>query len=114
MLRVRVFLHNGFLTALVVGIMISSSIVPTFPCFATVKDTLCEALKPHSTSALADALKKILTLFWYHGVNMTPGLFDRLNIPNFEIIFHLALYFLCRLLSTVSIHSILISMLPFL
>ena len=45
---------------------------------------------------------------------MTPGLFDRLNIPNFEIIsFHLALYFLCRFLSTVSIHSILISQLPF-
>ena len=56
-----------------------------------------------------------LTLLWYHGVNMTPGLFDRLNIPNFEIIsFHLALYFLCRFLSTVSIHSILILMLPFL
>ena len=56
-----------------------------------------------------------LTLPWYHGVNMTPGLFDRLNIPNFEIIsFHLALYFLCRFLSTVSIHSILISKLPFL
>ena len=46
---------------------------------------------------------------------MTTGLFDRLNIPNFEIIsFHLALYFLCRFLSTVSIYSILISMLPFL
>ena len=45
---------------------------------------------------------------------MTRGLFDRLNIPNFEIIsFHLALYFLYRFLSTVSIHSILISMLPF-
>ena len=56
-----------------------------------------------------------LTLLWYHGVNIAPGLFDRLNIPNFEIIsFHLALYFLCRLLSTVSIHLILISMLPFL
>ena len=55
-----------------------------------------------------------LTRLWYHGVNMTPGLFDRLNIPNFEIIsFHLALYFLCRFLSTVSIHSILILMLPF-
>ena len=27
-----------------------------------------------------------LTLLWYHGVNMTPGLFDRLNIPKFEII----------------------------
>ena len=26
---------------------------------------------------------EILTLLWYHGVNMTPGLFDRLNIPNF-------------------------------
>ena len=58
---------------------------------------------------------KELTLLWYHGVNMTPGLFDRLNIPNFEIIsFHLASYFLCRFLSTVSIHSILILMLPFL
>ena len=56
-----------------------------------------------------------LALLWYHGVNMTPGLFDRLNIPNFEIIsFHLALYFLCRFFSTVSIHSILILMLPFL
>ena len=56
-----------------------------------------------------------LTLLWYHGVNMTPGLFDGLNIPNFKIIsFHLSLYFLCRFLSTVSIHSILISMLPFL
>ena len=56
-----------------------------------------------------------LTLLWCHGVNMTPGLFDRLNIPNFEnISFHLALYFLCRFLSTVSIHSILISMLHFL
>ena len=48
------------------------------------------------------------------GVNMTLGFFDRLNIPNFKIIsFHLALYFLCRFLSTVSIHLILISMLPF-
>ena len=26
-----------------------------------------------------------LTLLWYHGVSMTPGLFDRQNIPNFEI-----------------------------
>ena len=60
-------------------------------------------------------MTRLLTLLWYHGVNMTPGLFDRLNIPNFKIIsFHLALYFLCRFLSTVSIHSILILMLPFL
>ena len=36
---------------------------------------------------------KCLTLLWYHGINSTPGLFDRLNIPNFEIIsFHLDLY----------------------
>ena len=56
-----------------------------------------------------------LTLLWYHGVHMTPGLFDRLNIPNFEIIsFHLALYFLCRFLSTAFIYLILILMLPFL
>ena len=56
-----------------------------------------------------------LTLLWYHRVNMTPGLFNRLNIPNFQIIsFHLALYFLFRFLLTVSIHLILISMLPFL
>ena len=46
---------------------------------------------------------------------MTPGLFDGLNIPNFEIIsFHLALYFLCSFLSTLSILSILISMVSFL
>ena len=56
-----------------------------------------------------------LILLWYHGVNITPGFFDRLNILNFEITsFHLALYFLCRFLSTVFIHSILISVLPFL
>ena len=27
-----------------------------------------------------------LTLLWYHGVNMTPRLFDRLNIPNDKIV----------------------------
>ena len=72
---------------------------------------------PIARNELVAALNtaKLLTLLWYHGVNMTPGLFDRLNIPNFEIIsFHLALYFLCSFLSTVSIHSISILMLPFL
>ena len=37
---------------------------------------------------------------------MTPGLFDRLSIPNVEITsFHLALYFLCRFLFFAGFHS---------
>ena len=48
-------------------------------------------LSHFSTNVLKKDIKLIkktyfLTLLWYHGVNMSPGLFDRLNIPNNKIV----------------------------
>ena len=53
---------------------------------------------------LCPAIGVSLTLLWYHGVNMTPGLFDRLIIPNGKIkSITLSLYFFHRFLLTISI-----------
>ena len=64
------------------------------------------AAKPRVILSIFDFYAACLTLLWYHGVNITPGLFDTLNIPNDKIVsITLPFYFFHRFLLTISIYA---------